>query len=118
MNVKVLLAISGLVFICHTSAYFKYKSAKCDASLKTSKNVFCFIKSYTRSKPMVNFGFTLLRKVPHGMVSFDYTTSKKLADFSVAFIHSSAEKEYRFIFYSAEHHRHSDLSGSVWWRVK
>lgn len=65
--------MTGLVLIGSTSAYFKYKSAKCDASLKTSKNVFCFIKSYTRSHPLVNFGFTLLRKVPTGMVGLDYS---------------------------------------------
>lgn len=51
-----------------TKFHTRMTSVKCGASFKTSNVTFCFMKAYNRKYPLINAGFTLLRKVPNGRV--------------------------------------------------
>lgn len=56
--------ILALFFNFNDSKMFsRMTKVECDASMVTIVNPFCFLKSFIRNQPMLNFGFELKRKI-------------------------------------------------------
>lgn len=53
---------------CQSKSTLKFTTVKCGVSMKSAIEPYCYIKAYSRKYPMLNFGFTLLRKIPDGSV--------------------------------------------------
>lgn len=69
MFVNILLLLSIFLAVGEPKTYARMTSVKCEASLKSVENLYCFIKAYVRKYTTLNSGFKLLRTITDGKVS-------------------------------------------------
>lgn len=65
---KVFIAILILLPIIESKFFHRFQKVECGSSLKSASKLYCFLKAYTRTSSVMNFGFTLNRKISKGMV--------------------------------------------------
>ncbi|CRL07699.1 CLUMA_CG020655, isoform A [Clunio marinus] len=63
MTLLKLIILFQLIYLNISTTYLRFSELKCEASPKTISKYYCFLRSYKRSLPSFNVGFTLKRKL-------------------------------------------------------
>lgn len=72
MELKFLLLISIFVSPLESRIAIRISNVKCGSSEKSANKFFCVLKSYNRRFPVLDAGFTILRKILEGRVGKTY----------------------------------------------
>ncbi|CRL07698.1 CLUMA_CG020654, isoform A [Clunio marinus] len=78
MTLLKLIIFFQLIYLNISKPYLRYSELKCGASPKTISKYYCFLRSYKRSLPAFNVGFTLKRKLTG--TKADCRVERKIAD--------------------------------------